>query len=782
MGLVGIWCMHFMGNRAIILGDGAADKQLVYNAGYTTLSVFLPILGLVIAFSAAEFSSSAKSRTMHWVSLTCTGVFAGLAIVGMHYVGNFGIANYSLNYAHRFLAASIVIAIGDCLLVLILFYTLREKWISSWWKRVICAVFLAGGVSAMHFTASTGCQYTLRRLNDNAAIRSRNIQVAVAGAFAAAALFFVTGLCIFSRHRKQAMKTRSQKVMLATLMFDPDGRILVTTEGVLPTREITDKYHHRTFNEDFDTSHPVFQWIFRVTRHWNGVSELIPRMKSHLSNAHVMESEHTSRPASSSNSSGIYDPDTYNDYSIIFRERFCVAAASLANAMNLPVERMGVLYDQIIETGTLRAEEKLAKRNTTQFDKLGEAEAGDGAQPTLLFGKGQLLFLTRQLSRDDADKLLNAGFRFGSVQQVGRSIAEPMQITLAALEGHLGNIRRYVGKLTTLDKTGTYLSFFGLVPRPNSKGFDVGVKKDDQDELPDIQLLSTEPSQWQADFMARMDGMKTKNCLFFLEDKYETDMQRTQQERQFGRMLREAIMALSRQVPPDWFREARFLAKPVFAHYTQHYRNRGVVTWIYALCVISDMHTSIEACGNLVKIPLNFFSTKQRCYKGSPDHGILARDIHQEFGPLLARRQPKKSTHSFATSLTRSSRRLATKTPAHSPAEVRRSSSFGEQSGTSSVHELVEKAGRVSERDAVAGSERDNPQRDNIWGGILVNSETVVKSDSKSDWASEPQGIRGGSLGMGMKVAVGTSKQEDTFVDELMEATRLRFVPPKIGY
>ncbi|KAI7567699.1 hypothetical protein KC319_g20380, partial [Hortaea werneckii] len=39
MGLVGIWCMHFIGNRAIILGAGEARIQLVYNAGYTTLSV-----------------------------------------------------------------------------------------------------------------------------------------------------------------------------------------------------------------------------------------------------------------------------------------------------------------------------------------------------------------------------------------------------------------------------------------------------------------------------------------------------------------------------------------------------------------------------------------------------------------------------------------------------------------------------------------------------------------------------------------------------------------------
>ncbi|KAI7519182.1 hypothetical protein KC331_g20823, partial [Hortaea werneckii] len=209
MGLVGIWCMHFIGNRAIILGAGEARIQLVYNAGYTTLSVFLPIIGLTIAFSAAELPT--KSAALHWCLLVCTGVFAGLSIVGMHYIGNFGITNYTLQYASRFLAASIIIAIGDCMLVLILLYTLREKWISSWWKRLLCAMLLAGGVCAMHFTASTGCIYTLQEYNGPGAINSRNAQVAVAGALCAAAAVIFIGVLVFTRYRTHVLKTRSQK-------------------------------------------------------------------------------------------------------------------------------------------------------------------------------------------------------------------------------------------------------------------------------------------------------------------------------------------------------------------------------------------------------------------------------------------------------------------------------------------------------------------------------------------------------------------------------------------
>ena len=91
-------------------------------------------------------------------------------------------------------------------------------------------------------------------------------------------------LCVlfFARYRARVLKRSSRKCMLACAMFDPDGNIIVTTEGVLPAREITKKFNHRTFDEEFDTAHPVFHWMFRVTRNWSSVKDMIPRMKDHL--------------------------------------------------------------------------------------------------------------------------------------------------------------------------------------------------------------------------------------------------------------------------------------------------------------------------------------------------------------------------------------------------------------------------------------------------------------------------------------------------------------------
>lgn len=50
----------------------------------------------------------------------------------------------------------------------------------------------------------------------------------------------------FVAGRKAKMrKDRAQKVVLACATFDPDGKVMLTTDGVFPCREITDSYHER---------------------------------------------------------------------------------------------------------------------------------------------------------------------------------------------------------------------------------------------------------------------------------------------------------------------------------------------------------------------------------------------------------------------------------------------------------------------------------------------------------------------------------------------------------
>lgn len=45
--------------------------------------------------------------------------------------------------------------------------------------------------------------------------------------------------------RARMRRNRAQKVVLACATFDPDGKIMLTTDGMFPCREITDSFHER---------------------------------------------------------------------------------------------------------------------------------------------------------------------------------------------------------------------------------------------------------------------------------------------------------------------------------------------------------------------------------------------------------------------------------------------------------------------------------------------------------------------------------------------------------
>jgi NO-binding membrane sensor protein with MHYT domain len=181
MGLVGIWCMHFVGNRAIIMGNGDDHMQLVYSSGFTALSVFLPVIFLFIGFSIADMESQKhRGRLRLGVFLGITGVAAGLSIVGMHYIGNFGILNYKLSYSPKYVGSAVIVAVVDATGALAFFFSMKELWINKWWSRLTAAIFLAVAVSGMHWVASVGVTYRLKDVPVTKSGTSRNVNLIIA--------------------------------------------------------------------------------------------------------------------------------------------------------------------------------------------------------------------------------------------------------------------------------------------------------------------------------------------------------------------------------------------------------------------------------------------------------------------------------------------------------------------------------------------------------------------------------------------------------------------------
>lgn len=160
LGLVAIWCMHYVGNRAIIMGDGSPMMQLNYSASFTALSALLPIVCLLIAFTLLEIQQ--PDQPLFWPFLMVSGFICALSICGMHYIGNFGISNYSLYNPAAFVIGAASIALGASISALSLFYYFREKWVNNLVMRMLCATVLAAAVSGMHWLATAGTTYILK--------------------------------------------------------------------------------------------------------------------------------------------------------------------------------------------------------------------------------------------------------------------------------------------------------------------------------------------------------------------------------------------------------------------------------------------------------------------------------------------------------------------------------------------------------------------------------------------------------------------------------------------
>lgn len=177
MGGIGIWSMHFIGNRAILLGDGTDAEQISYNIPFTMVSLVLPIIVLSTAFYAISFEEKPGV-----IRLLCGGFLTGAAVCAMHYIGQLGISNYHCSYKVGNIVGASLIATVASTIALSVFFRWKASWTNSWWRRMLCAALLAVAVSGMHWTAAVGNEYRRIPGHSGAAQLSRSQTVIICAA------------------------------------------------------------------------------------------------------------------------------------------------------------------------------------------------------------------------------------------------------------------------------------------------------------------------------------------------------------------------------------------------------------------------------------------------------------------------------------------------------------------------------------------------------------------------------------------------------------------------
>ena len=161
------------------------------------------------------------------------------------------------------------------------------------------------------------------------------------------------------------------------------------------------------------------------------------------------------------------------DYSPLFREMFCITAQALADSLSLPLENLGIAYDEILETGVKQ--------------KQSRSLSGRLFPPPTNFGRGQFLFLVKHASRAEAAHLLSSGYRFADPVHIVGNVARAMQIDRTDAESQLAKMSKYYGPADTFEP-GVHLAFFGMRPKVVQKGFNVIVRENLSHVIPSMQL------------------------------------------------------------------------------------------------------------------------------------------------------------------------------------------------------------------------------------------------------------------------------------------------------
>ena len=340
--------------------------------------------------------------------------------------------------------------------------------------------------------------------------------------------------------------------------------------------------------------------------------------------------------------------DEIGDYALHFKQLFLAAASDLADTIQEPLENIGVLFEDIMNTGTLeKASKKLFKRART-LNIMDHAERGSSS--TEIFGRGQLLFLVRRATRQECTKIQAAGYRFAILSNVIDFLARSMEVTQKELLPRLERMQAQAGKNHMLNP-GIHLGFFAVRPI-YLRGFEILVKSDTKNLIPTVKMPLLKLSRWHLDMFKLLDDMTVSECLRVIASKMN-DMSNAEFE--FLEMLHQTIHELFEDIPQELCADARFIARPARAPCRGMDMNPNTdKAYVVAFRTIVDIHNTLLPEQGFEFVPSRLFLCQQRCYRNSPDNETFARRVHREFADTIETHELRHTTsvgsrnHSFS--------------------------------------------------------------------------------------------------------------------------------------
>lgn len=458
--------------------------------------------------------------------------------------------------------------------------------------------------------------------------------------------------------------------------------------------------------------------------------------------------------------------ESSDDYSVLFKQLFCVAAQDLATLIQQPLESMGVLFEGIMNTGTVRKAarrnvfHKITTRNNLDDSLEDHIEAAEKGRASIIFGRGQLLFLIRRVSRADSIDIQATGYRFASITNVLETLARSMQVTQKELLPYLQNLNKHAGKERVLDP-GVHVACFALRPL-FQRGFEVAVNKAARSLLPTCPLPMSRLERSHTEILNHMDNWTAAMCCDWLRDKSSSP---SEKEQQFYGQLLECITKLAKQIEKPFFHEARLVARPFkvpcrvpsASHVLDH-------ALLIAFRTIVDAHQHTTISERFMFASSRFFLCQQRVYRNSPDHAAFACRIYRDLAALIQNIDDKDEQ-----SVNSSSRKSSQCIP------LVHLNSVQPESAYPSADKRFSFPGRSSLNDArrqrkcLTRRATELASQSSTFGRIHVSNEIRIDV-SDAERRANSRDVEIASLGVRTEAGVAASEPE-TFADQLMALT-----------
>ncbi|PWN54164.1 hypothetical protein IE53DRAFT_365687 [Violaceomyces palustris] len=520
MASVGIWGMHFIGMHMSLRPVAGVSWYIKVNAGFTVLSLFVPIFALILAFVFVD-----SQVAFNFVRVSLSGILVGLIVSLMHYSASLK-TNFAVIYSPVQLVMSIVVACLASTIALVAFFKFRSQWEDSWWKRLLCSSILAGGVSGMHYLGVWGTSYkvkigTVTGQNELSLLTGKqrnNVLVIAIGVMCVVILFFSTFIAVSDLLIVRDARRRAKKVVVCSATFDKQGRLLVKPDGTMPLMIIETDVNTRDILEALDNRQPTFQWLYSLSWDWQIITPWLKAITARF----LAESQKEARQeaqwkkkgrkiiASGRRSLDISESRTKGPQSLAdFRDRFVDAANQLSSELGIPFEEIGVLYDHVLPTGTRSKTTPPVTDKYSPSKQFADDESSINGPVPSIFGdgdqqeEGAMLFLVRELPGSSAvstERFRQRGYRMTETRFLAGVLADRVAVKKEEMEPLLDSLKVYAkrGTRPVVQPGGVYAGLFGVRASTSKEGgLDVLVYNFARHQipayrLPDVQTITPE--------------------------------------------------------------------------------------------------------------------------------------------------------------------------------------------------------------------------------------------------------------------------------------------------